>query len=312
MIQNPKPLVSVCCISFNQAPYIRQCLEGIIMQKTTFPFEIILNDDASADGTAEIIKEYQRRFPDLLKPLFHSENQYSKGIRTILATFCYPRCQGKYIAICEGDDYWTDPLKLQKQVDFMEAHPAYSMCFHKVEIKNELELNPDDLLFCKIEDRDYSATELFERWIVQTASTLFRKEVIQYKISGENRVVVGDQILVLRSAQLGKIRGMSDCMSVYRVHSQGVTYNRELHLKIVMGYPEHYECIKENFDVLPWDVLRPELINSYISRMRSGRFFSPQWFADARMVFKYLTVHDAFHRLYNYCRKKIKRLKFRK
>ena len=305
------PLVSVICTTYNHSAYIRQCLEGIMMQKTNFSFEVLVHDDASTDNTADIVREFEERYPDILYPIYQKENQYSRGIK-IGQAFLYPRARGKYIAECEGDDYWTDPLKLQKQVDFMEAHPAYSMCFHKVEIKNELGLNPDDLLCCKIDDRDYSATELFERWIVQTASTLFRKEVIQYKISGENRVVVGDQILVLRSAQLGKIRGMSDCMSVYRVHSQGVTYNRELHLKIVMGYPEHYECIKENFDVLPWDVLRPELINSYISRMRSGRFFSPQWFADARMVFKYLTVHDAFHRLYNYCRKKIKRLKFRK
>lgn len=225
MIQNPKPLVSVCCISFNQAPYIRQCLEGIIMQKTTFPFEIILNDDASADGTAEIIKEYQRRFPYLLKPLFHSENQYSKGIRTILATFCYPRCQGKYIAICEGDDYWTDPLKLQKQVDFMEAHPECAMCFSRAVF--HLEADGKDYQFGDASDRFYSGPELFRKWIVPTASLLFRKDVLlsplYSQVVADKKFIFGDTPLVLTCASLGKVYGISDITCAYRKHGAGVT-----------------------------------------------------------------------------------------
>lgn len=123
------PLVSVCCITYNHAPYISQCVDGFLMQKTSFPYEIIINDDCSSDGTTEILKEYAEKYPDLIQLILHDENQYSKGIRRILATFVYPLVKGKYIAICEGDDYWTDPYKLQKQVDYLESHPKCGMCY---------------------------------------------------------------------------------------------------------------------------------------------------------------------------------------
>ena len=124
-----QPLVSICSITYNHAPYIRQCLEGFLMQKTSFPFEIIINDDCSTDGTTEIIQEYAEKYPDIIKPIFHDENQYLKGVRGMFATFCYPRAQGKYIALCEGDDYWIDPLKLQKQVDILEKSPHVTMVY---------------------------------------------------------------------------------------------------------------------------------------------------------------------------------------
>ena len=119
---NEKPIVSICCITFNHARYIRACLDGFIMQKTNFSFEVLINDDCSTDGTIDILKEYSERYPNIIKPIFHDENQYSKGIRRILATFVYPKVKGKYVALCEGDDYWTDPLKLQKEVDFLESN----------------------------------------------------------------------------------------------------------------------------------------------------------------------------------------------
>ena len=124
-------LVSVCSITYNQAPYIRQCIDGILMQKTNFKYEVIIHDDCSTDGTTEIIREYAEKYPDLIVPIFQSVNQYQNGNRSIMATFVYPKARGKYIAICEGDDYWTDPLKLQKQVDFLEEHPDYGMCYTK-------------------------------------------------------------------------------------------------------------------------------------------------------------------------------------
>src|SRR5690606_7564710 len=121
------PLVSISCITYNHAPYIRQCLDGLVMQQCNFTFEVLIHDDASTDDTQEIIKEYQKKYPEIIKPIFQDENQYSIGIRGIMPRFNYPRAQGKYIALCEGDDYWTDPLKLQKQVDFLEANPEYSL-----------------------------------------------------------------------------------------------------------------------------------------------------------------------------------------
>src|SRR5690606_25359461 len=103
--------------------FIRQCLDGIFMQKCNFEYEILIHDDASTDDTQKIIKEYQQKYPEIIKPILQTENQYSKGVRGIMARFNFPRAKGKYIALCEGDDYWTDPLKLQKQIDFLENNP---------------------------------------------------------------------------------------------------------------------------------------------------------------------------------------------
>lgn len=126
------PLVSICCITYNHVQYIRRAIEGFLMQKTNFAFEILIHDDASNDGTAEIIKEYQQRFPELIHPICQTENQYSKGIRTSLLNL--QRAVGLYIALCEGDDWWIDPFKLQKQFDFMSNNPDCSMVFTGCEI----------------------------------------------------------------------------------------------------------------------------------------------------------------------------------
>lgn len=130
-------MVSICCIVYNHESYIRQCLDGFIMQKTNFVYEIVIHDDASTDKTAEIIREYEAKYPNIIKPIYQKENQYSKGIQ-ISATYNLPRAKGKYIALCEGDDYWTDPLKLQKQVDFLEINLEYSGCVHQATILSDI------------------------------------------------------------------------------------------------------------------------------------------------------------------------------
>lgn len=124
------PLVSICCVTYNHAQFIRKCLDGFLLQQTDFPIEILIHDDCSTDGTTEIIREYEAKYPDLIFPLYEEENQYQHGKAAEIDFYNYRRARGKYIAYCEGDDYWTDPLKLQKQVDFMEANPEYSVCFH--------------------------------------------------------------------------------------------------------------------------------------------------------------------------------------
>ena len=104
-----KPPISICCLTYNHEPYIEQCLEGFLMQKVDFPIEILIHDDASTDKTAEIIRKYESKYPEIIKPVYQSENQYSKGI-SVSRVYQFPRAQGKYIALCEGDDYWTDPF----------------------------------------------------------------------------------------------------------------------------------------------------------------------------------------------------------
>lgn len=127
--QNGTPLVTVVCTTYNQEDYIEDALKGFLSQQTSFPFEIIVHDDASTDSTPDIIKAYAREYPSIVKPIFQQVNQYSKG-GMIVRDCILPRCRGKYIASCEGDDYWCDPSKLQKQIDFLESHPECPACAH--------------------------------------------------------------------------------------------------------------------------------------------------------------------------------------
>ena len=123
-----QPLVIIRCTTYNHEPYIRDCLEGFVMQHTTFPFYAIVHDDASIDGTASIVQEYAEKYPDIIHPIIETENQYSKHDGSLRRIMDGASKKANYIAFCEGDDYWTDPLKLQKQVDFLEEHKEFDMC----------------------------------------------------------------------------------------------------------------------------------------------------------------------------------------
>lgn len=133
-----EPLVSIRCTVYNHEPYLRECLDGFVMQKTNFPFEAIVHDDASTDGSAAIIREYAEKYPDIIKPIYETENQYSKcdgSLARIMNAAVHPA--SKYIAICEGDDYWTDPHKLQMQVDIMERDPDIGIVHTAVDKYNQ-------------------------------------------------------------------------------------------------------------------------------------------------------------------------------
>ena len=135
MSESEKPLVAIRCIAYNQGAYIREALEGFVSQKTDFKYVVVVHDDASTDSTPIVIKEFADRYPDLILPIFETENQYSKPgnpLGKIMAE-AIEETGAKYMAFCEGDDYWTDPYKLQKQVDFLELHPDYGMCYSKAD-----------------------------------------------------------------------------------------------------------------------------------------------------------------------------------
>ena len=178
MWQESAPCVSICCITYNHAPFIRQCLDGFMMQRTGFPVEVLIHDDASTDGTQDIIREYEAKYPDVIKPIYQKENQYSKGVKVSLV-YNYSRAKGKYIALCEGDDYWTDPYKLQKQVDFLESHPDYVMCSHRFdqyyEEERRLEKEQDE----SFQGADYDLKNLIGgKWLTQTLTVMYRRSAL--------------------------------------------------------------------------------------------------------------------------------------
>ena len=221
-MKNDNILVSVVCDVYNHEPYLRQCFDGFVMQKTNFKFEVLVHDDASTDKSAEIIIEYTNKYPDIFKPIIQKENQYSKGVG-IWKTYQFPRVKGKYVALCEGDDYWTDPLKLQSQVEYMETHPGYTMCFHNAAILNETDV--PQFPISPIVEGDFNKNQIFEKWIIPTASVIFKYDIIQ-EVTKEQQVFSGDINLFLTCASHGKIHGFYKRMSVYRIQNNGLTLGR--------------------------------------------------------------------------------------
>lgn len=139
------PVVSICCITFNHELYIEDTLEGFLIQETDFPFEILIHDDASTDHTAEIIREYEARYPRIIKPIYQAKNQYSKGIK-VNSVYNFSRAKGGYIALCEGDDYWVSKDKLYTQIMLMKQHPDINISFHPAYQVDGFVLNKDNVL----------------------------------------------------------------------------------------------------------------------------------------------------------------------
>ena len=248
-------LVSVEVLAYNQSNYIRQTLDSILMQKTNFKYEILINDDCSTDGTAEIIREYEHKYPDIIKSLYQIENQFSKNI-SISRNFIFPRVRGKYFAICEGDDYWTDPCKLQKQVDFLEAHPGYIGCFHPVKViyedinkKAELYPNNKDVKGRKV----FTLDDLLQRNYIQTNSVVYRWRFNEDNVldSFPENIMPGDWYLHLLHAQKGDIAFLPEVMAVYRRNSGGIWYDSltnvdNLHLKYGIKEINFYYSVYKN------------------------------------------------------------------
>jgi len=169
------PLVSVCCITYNHEKFICDAIEGFLMQKTDFPFEIIIHDDASTDGTADIIRKYEEQYPGIIKTICQTENQYSQGKKP-MAEFVFPKARGKFIALCEGDDYWTDPLKLQKQVDFLENNPEYVVCYHDV-VSLEADGSFNNQYLLDHRKCDYTSDEMIKGAWIPTMTRCFRNVI---------------------------------------------------------------------------------------------------------------------------------------
>jgi glycosyltransferase involved in cell wall biosynthesis len=225
------PLVSINCLTYNHSKYIRDAIEGFLMQKTNFPVEILIHDDASTDGTTEIIKEYEKRYPNLIKPLYEEENQWVKGRRGSLV-FNIPRAQGKYIAFCEGDDYWTDPYKLQKQVDFLETHPDYGMVH--TDDSNYDERTGITVFSHKKDYYPYPPSgkvfiELIKKNFISTLTVVCRTDILRLAYLNMEKFLPDklyrDYSLWLEISLRTKIKYLDMVTATYRIHEGSITRN---------------------------------------------------------------------------------------
>lgn len=223
------PLVSIVTLAYNHGKYIRQCLDGFVMQKTDFPFEVIIHDDASTDDTAEIIREYELKYPEIIKPIYQKENQYSKKV-PIGATYLYPKAQGKYIAECEGDDWWTDPYKLQKQVDFLESHPDYllcSTCYSTYMMKD----GSSRRVGSYGKGRDITLSKLMKKNQIGTLTVLYRRDVLDSYLSevlpAMPKFKMGDIPFWIYIASKGKIYELPDDTAYYRILQSSVSHSMD-------------------------------------------------------------------------------------
>lgn len=281
------PIVSICCVTYNHAKFIRKALEGFLMQEPPTGvsadepwYEILIHDDASTDGTTEIVKEYATKYPDRIFPLYETENQYSRGAD--VDYFNFSRVRGKYVAYCEGDDYWIDPQKLQKQFDFMEAHPEMSICFHKANVLTDNEF--DSRLYENLEEREYSAAEIYKDWLVPTCSIFFKSEYLSY-VKNNPAIVYGDIYLFLTLAEHGKIYNLNFSGAVYRRNSGGVSQkgNAEIYKKLL----GQYEYMEKRFLTKDLVCISRNMQEMYLKCIISSPIFQSQW----KYRLKYMNRH---------------------
>jgi glycosyltransferase involved in cell wall biosynthesis len=241
------PLISVVMIAYNQEKYIAQAIEGVLNQEYGGEIELILANDHSTDTTDHIVQNIIKNHinGDWIKYTNHSIN---KGMfKNII--WALKEVKGKYVALCEGDDYWTDPLKLQKQSNFLLNHEEYSMCFHSAKTDNFS--NDYKKVFQPIDNRDYSIDEIYNSWIIPTASIVFKSENVISIVSNfkEPKVFNWDIILILTCFNFGKVRGISDQMSVYQFQDNGLSIFRmkKDKLQYLNNNLGHHDYIRKKF-----------------------------------------------------------------
>lgn len=214
-----KPKVSILCVTYNQEKYIGQTLDSFLMQKTDFPFEVIIHDDASTDKTIDIIRTYAKEHPAVFRPLLEKENQYSQGKDDFVKDMLV-MAEGTYIAECEGDDFWTDPEKLQRQVDFLDKHPDYNVCFHPVRVFFENNEEPDSIYPDPDQRRKFTVSELLRGNFIQSNSVVYRRRKSYDDFA--LKIMPFDWYTHLYHAGDGKIGFINRTMSAYRRHAGGV------------------------------------------------------------------------------------------
>lgn len=281
-MQSGQKKLSVCMITYNHAGYIAQAIESVINQKVNFSFDIIIGEDFSTDETREICIDYQKKFPDIIKLQLNDNNLGI--IRNFVQTL--NSCTGKYIAICEGDDYWTDQYKLQKQIDFLESHSSYSASAHQSQVIHN-KSNKKSHLFSGIqEDRDFITKNLIGQRKFHTASFVFRAKILHKTQDMPLQLTSGDRALFLLCASQGPIRFLSDTMCVYRKNDTGISSRINVAL------------LKKDFNVIPWiNKINPSFpSNRYRAYIHKTIIEYPE-----NVTFFPLLKHYFLHTWYSFC-----------
>ena len=272
------PKLSILIPTFNHGKFIVQMLEGILMQKIDFELEIIIGDDASTDDNALIISQYAQKFPNTIKAFLHPKNLGPVEPREMGGKnnvgFLFSKCQSEYIALCEGDDYWTDPLKLQKQIDFLANNSSYSLCHHQLEVVYED--NSNSHLFNADNQRDTSSIKDLladESWFLGTASTVFRNVFKQGMPDWWWKSASGDLGIFIEVARHGEIKYSTETMGAYRKHRGGMTnIHTPQNSFFLRNRMEMFQELDEYLDFRYTDILK-KTIRKYENELLNLRHF---------------------------------------
>lgn len=309
--------VSICCLVYNHEKYLRQCLEGFINQKTNFKYEVLIHDDASTDNSREIIKEYVGKYPEIFKPLYQQENQTSKG-KKVSYEFQYPRITGKYVAWCEGDDYWTDEMKLQKQYDMLEQYAEKVFCTHIVRIVTESgELMERTFpgstdLPMHIESEEWVSMLLGDfSYPFQTSSYFARADVLKKFLNNYpdfiKKAKVGDTPLMLLYATFGGCIFLREEMSCYRRQSNGswsrrMRTNMDMKMRTILAEIAMYK----EYDVFTerkyTDLIKKACLRAEFKYLQVKKEYGELLKKEYRDLFSKLSIKE---RLYIICNAKL-------
>lgn len=282
-MENCEITVCIHCMTYNHEKYLADALEGFVMQKTTFPFVAVVIDDCSTDGTADVLREYEKKYPDIIKAVYLQENYYSQ--HKTKQPFLEPwDRKAKYIALCEGDDYWTDPLKLQKQVNFLEMNAEYSMCFHFISLSQEE--NGEKTHFEKLSEKDYLPEDFYNKWAISTCTVMYRRDSYIKVYKPSPHVVFGDMYMFLLLSEVGKIRCLGFTGSVYRKLPTGMSSvnSHEMFCKLSRQYRWYSKRFGYNKKLKQ---LSKSQESEYISYIMYDKEYRDTW----KFRFRYMFLH---------------------
>lgn len=303
---NNKPLVSIQCLVYNHEPFLRQCLDGFVMQKTTFPFEAIIHDDVSSDSSAAIIREYADKYPDIIKPVFESENQYSINGFCKLMNIMNDASRGKYIAFCEGDDYWIDPFKLQKQVDYMEAHPECGLVHTKHKCLNN---ETGEFIEGWAEETNFDKNLIRNR--ICTLTACFRRDLYVRYLSESfprEQWPMGDAPLWLYIMAHSSSKLLCDETGVYRILTESASHSNNINKNIEFllgGYEmklffikkyEKYEFQKNNAQYVVKELKRLSYLYNKNIDFNFLAFLTKNDIFDLKLYLSTFATHSSFLR----------------